>query len=137
FLKTEPEIVSKNEEPFLFQGRIEFKNVSYTYPNSGVVAVRNLSFVIEPGQTVAFVGRTASGKSTILKLIMRQLDPQEGEILIDGKNIRDINLHDFRDQTGIVPQEVFLFSDTIANNIQFGALSDDVSEEELIRVTKL
>lgn len=137
FLKVEPEIVSSNEAPFKFSGKIEFRNVSYTYPNSGITAVRNLSFVIEPGETLAFVGRTASGKSTILKLIMRQLDPQEGEILVDGQNIKDINLYDFRDQTGIVPQEVFLFSDTIANNIKFGALEDDVSEDELIRVTTL
>lgn len=137
FLRVKPEIVSDESKPFALKGRIEFRNVSYTYPNSGITAVRNLSFTLEPGETMAIVGRTASGKSTVLKLLMRQIDPQEGEILIDGKNLKDINLHDFRDQVGIVPQEVFLFSDTIANNIRFGALTDDVSEEELVRVTKL
>ena len=136
FLHTQPAIVSKNNEQFQFQGTIEFRNVSYVYPNSGIEAIKNLSFTIEPNETLAFIGRTGSGKSTILKLILRQIDPTFGEIFIDGKNLKDINLEDFREQSGIVPQEVFLFSDTIANNLRFGALNDNTSEEDLIRVTK-
>ena len=136
FLKTTPEIVVNTSNPFSFKGKIEFKNVSYTYPNSGIVAIKDVSFVIEPNETIAFIGRTGSGKSTLLKLILRQIDPDSGEILIDEQNIKHINLEDFRDQAGIVPQEVFLFSDSIANNLKFGALNDDVTEETLIKVTK-
>ena len=136
FLHTEPQIVNRSEEPFHFKGTIEFRNVTYTYPNSGIVAIKDLSFIIKPNETIAFIGRTGCGKSTILKLILRQIDPDSGDVFIDGINIKDINLEHFRDQTGIVPQEVFLFSDTIRNNLKFGALTDSVPEEELERVTK-
>lgn len=136
FLLTEPSIVVKNNEPFNFNGKIEFKNVSYTYPTSGIKAIENLSFIIQPNETIGFIGRTGCGKSTVLKLMLRQIDPTEGEIFIDGINIKDINLNDFRNQTGIVPQEVFLFSDTISNNLKFGALDETVSDEILEKVTK-
>ncbi|MDP4798387.1 MAG: ABC transporter ATP-binding protein/permease [Crocinitomicaceae bacterium] len=137
FLQTSPEIVNNSTSPFNFQGGIEFKNVSYTYANSGIQAIKNLSFKLEKGQTLGVVGRTGSGKSTILKLLMRQIDPDNGEILIDGVNIKDINMEAYRDQTGIVPQEVFLFSDTIKNNLEFGSIDGNISEERLIEVTKL
>lgn len=136
FLQTAPIIVSKTNEPFHFQGAIEFRNVSYVYPNSGIEAIKNLSFIIKPNETLAFIGRTGAGKSTILKLILRQIDPTSGDIFIDGNNLKDINLEDFRDQSGIVPQEVFLFSDTIENNLRFGALNETATDEDLIRVTK-
>lgn len=136
FLHTYPEIRVNTSTPFSFQGKIEFRNVTYTYPNSGIVAIKNVSFTIQPSETIAFIGRTGAGKSTLLKLMLRQIDPDSGEILIDDQNIKDINLEDFRDQSGIVPQEVFLFSDTIANNLKFGALEENVSEEKLISVTK-
>lgn len=136
FLLTEPSIVVTNNQPFEFKGKIEFKNVTYIYPTSGIKAIDNLSFTIEPNETIGFIGRTGCGKSTILKLMLRQIDPTEGEILIDGINIKDINLNDFRNQTGIVPQEVFLFSDTIANNLKFGSLEDNVSQDTLENVTK-
>ncbi len=136
FLKVEPEIENKNHEAFRFEGNIEFRNVSFRYPSSGIQAIKNLSFKIAPGETFAILGRTGSGKSTILNLLMRQVDPDEGQILIDGKDLRDINLDAFRNQTGIVPQDVFLFSDTIRNNIQFG-VSDghELSDEELVDIT--
>lgn len=136
FLQTKPEIFNSSDIPFEFNGTIEFKNVTYVYPNSGIAAINNLSFKIEPSETIAFIGRTGCGKSTILKLILRQIDPDSGEVFIDGQNIKSINLEDFRDQTGIVPQEVFLFSDSIRNNLKFGALTDDIAESELMRVTK-
>ena len=136
FLNTKSEIFVNNSKELAFVGKIEFSNVSYVYPNSGIKAIDNLSFIIEPNATLAIVGRTGCGKSTILKLILRQIDPTEGAIFIDGKNLKDINLENYRDQAGIVPQEVFLFSDTIANNIKFGALGNEVSQEELIEVTK-
>ena len=136
FLKEEPEIINTNTNPFLFKGAIEFKNVSYTYPNSGIEAIKNLSFKIEPNESFAVVGRTGSGKSTIINLIMRQFDPTSGDIFIDGINIKDINIHDFRKQTGVIPQDVFLFSDTIGNNIKFGSNDKNVSEADLIEITK-
>jgi ATP-binding cassette subfamily B protein len=136
FLQVKPTIVSPTDKAFSFQGKIEFKNVTYQYPNSGITAIKNLSFCVYPGETVAFVGKTGSGKSTILHLLMRQYDPASGEIFLDDQPIKDINIHDFRNQTGIVPQEVFLFSDSIRNNVQFGSLNDQVSEDELVNSLK-
>ncbi len=137
FLNVKPEIESKNKSTFTFNGKIEFKNVSYTYPNSGIEAIKNISFVIEPGDSFGVVGNTGSGKTTILNLMMRQFDLTEGEILIDGINIKDINLDKFRQETGVIPQEVFLFSDTIGNNIKFGAKDDSkISEDDLVNIAK-
>lgn len=135
FLKQQPEIINTNHDAFNFDGKIEFKNVTFTYEGATQPSIKNLSFTIEPNQTVAFVGKTASGKSTILKLLMRQVEPQSGEILIDGQSLNTINLDAFRDQTGIVPQEVFLFSDTIANNIRFGT-KETISDDEVLKVTE-
>ncbi len=137
FLKTKPDIVNNSNAPFKFEGKIEFRNVYYTYPNSGITAIKDLSFIILKGESLGIVGKTGSGKSTILKLLMRQIEPDQGEILIDGVNIKDINLEEFKNQTGIVPQDVFLFSDSIRNNLEFGSLEGEVSEERLIEVTKM
>jgi ATP-binding cassette subfamily B protein len=102
-------------------GAIEFRNVSFTYPDSGVKALTNLSFKIESGKSLAIIGRTGSGKTTIANLICRLYDATEGEILIGGKNIKDWDLHLLRRQIGYVPQDSFLFSDTIESNIAFGS----------------
>lgn len=126
----------KSIDLFDFKGKIEFRNVSYTYPNSGITAINNLSFVISKGESLGIVGKTGSGKSTILKLLMHQIVPDKGEILIDGISLEKINIDHFRDQTGIVPQDVFLFSDTIKNNLMFGTIKEDISEKQLIDVTK-
>jgi ATP-binding cassette, subfamily B, multidrug efflux pump len=120
FLKTQPEIVNPTREIQSIKGKIEFKNVSFTYPGTNITALKNLSFVIHPGQTLAITGKTGSGKSTIANLLLRLYDVTEGEILIDDKNIKEINLDQLRKITGYVPQEVFLFSDSIGNNIAFG-----------------
>lgn len=135
FLETKPAIVNKVHAPFNFKGTIEFKNVSYSYPNSGIKAIDNLSFKIEPAQTLGIIGRTGSGKSTTLKLICRQIDADEGQILIDGVDIKTINLDAFKKQLGIVPQDVFLFSDSIKSNLNFG-IDRELTKEELIQVTK-
>lgn len=135
FLNEAPDIVNTVDTPFSFEGKIEFRNVTFTYPNSGIMAVSNLSFILNKGESLGIVGKTGSGKSTILNLLMRQVEPDQGTVLIDDVDIRDINLSDLRKQTGIVPQDVFLFSDTIKNNLRFGAL-DDVDKEKMIEVTK-
>jgi ATP-binding cassette subfamily B multidrug efflux pump len=135
FLETKPAIVNEVHAPFNFNGTIEFKNVSYSYPNSGIKAIDNLSFKIESGETLGIIGRTGSGKSTILKLICRQVDADEGQILIDGLDIKTINLDAFKKQLGIVPQDVFLFSDSIKSNLNFGT-DRELTKEELIQVTK-
>ncbi|NBR15059.1 MAG: ABC transporter ATP-binding protein [Crocinitomicaceae bacterium] len=136
FLETEPEISNSSSESFEFNGEIEFKNVSFTYPNTGIEALKNVSFKLKKGDTLAIVGKTGSGKSSVLNLMMRQYDCNSGEILVDGKNIKNINLDAFREQSGVVPQDVFLFSDSIANNLTFGLKSNQVTEKELIEVTK-
>lgn len=137
FLKEPPEVVNPNEKPFDFNGKIVFKNVSYTFPSSGIHAIKNLSFEVNKGETLAVLGRTGSGKSTIINLVMRQFDPQSGSIEIDDQPITEINIGDFRKQTGIVPQDVFLFSDSIKDNVAFGLSEDrEVSDEEIISILK-
>ena len=120
FLNTHPKVQNTCEDDIDLSGNITFKNVSFTYPESGIKALKNISFKIEKGKTLAIVGKTGAGKSSIINLIMRNYDVDSGEILIGNKNIKNINLNQLRDRTGIVPQDVFLFSDTIENNIAFG-----------------
>tara|TARA_Y100000766_G_C18911710_1_gene608669 strand:+ start:492 stop:2279 length:1788 start_codon:yes stop_codon:yes gene_type:complete len=120
FLLTEPKIKNHTEEPIKIKGAIEFKNVQFTYPESGIEALKNISFKIEPGKTLAIVGKTGSGKSTIIQLLNRLYDITKGEILIDNSPIQTINLNELRSQTGCVLQDVFLFSDSVKNNISFG-----------------
>ena len=129
-LKIEPEIVNKTEEQRRFNGEIEFKNVSFTYPHTGIEALKNVSFKISKGQKLAVLGRTASGKSTIADLLLRFYDVTEGQILIDGVDIRELDINNLRKQIGYVPQNVFLFSDSIANNISFGREDADESSIE-------
>lgn len=124
FLNTEPLVKSPDSKPIIINGVIEFRNVSFTYRDSGIKALDNVSFKINPGESLAIIGRTGSGKSTIANLMCRLYDVDEGEILIDGKNIKEINITELRRQMGYVPQEVFLFSDTIANNIAFGNVKE-------------
>lgn len=137
FLETEPTIVNSNYSKFDFKGSIEFKNVNFTYDNTGIQALKNLSFKIKQGDTLAIIGKTGSGKSTILNLILRQFDTDSGTVLIDGQAIEKINTDSFREQCGVVSQDVFLFSDTIANNLKFGIKDGEASAEELVSVTEL
>lgn len=119
FLDTKSDIINTNHENYPIKGDIEFRNVSYVYPNTGIKALDKLSFKIEAGKSLAIMGKTGSGKSTIALLLCRLIDPTEGEILIDGKNLKDHNLVNYRKFIGYIPQESFLFSDTIENNIGF------------------
>ena len=120
FLKEQPEFSNGSHKPTSFEGRIEFKNVSFTYPNSGITALKDVSFTIEPGNSLGVLGKTGAGKSTIAALMVRQYDPTEGAILVDGVDIKNWDLPTLKSYLGWVPQEAFLFSDTIANNIAFG-----------------
>ena len=119
FLDMKTDIINTNHDVYPIKGDIEFKNVSYVYPNTGLKALNNLSFKIEAGKSLAIMGKTGSGKSTIALLLCRLIDPTEGEILIDGKNLKDHKLENYRKFIGYIPQESFLFSDTIENNIGF------------------
>jgi len=130
FLHEQPEIKSPIAALHTVQGHIAFNNVSFVYPDTGIEALKNVSFTAEPGQMIAIIGRTGSGKSTIANLIMRMYDSTGGEITIDHIPVRQLNLDNYRSQVGFVPQEVFLFSDTIANNIAFSADVPDMAKVE-------
>lgn len=134
FLKTKPAIHSGNRAVSSIQGHIRFSEVSFTYPDTGIKALDKVSFEIRPGQVLAIIGRTGSGKSTIANLLMRMYDADSGTITIDGVVIKEYNLQSLRQQVGFVPQEVFLFSDTITNNIAFGL--DAVDEEQIAQAAK-
>ena len=132
FLDVEPEIKSNSDKKsFSFQNEVSFNEVSFTYKNTRVKALNKLSFTIKKGETFAIIGKTGSGKSTILALLLRQLDPDSGQVSYDSSDLTNMNLELFRNQVGIVPQEVFLFSDTIKNNILFGANNNSATETEL------
>jgi ATP-binding cassette subfamily B protein len=135
FMKIQPEVVSTSYEPFVFKGSVEFSNVSFTYDNTGIEALKNLNFKVEKGETLAVIGKTGSGKSSIISLLMRQFDPTDGEIKIDHQDLKKINLETYRNNVGIVPQDVFLFSDSISNNLKFGALDEEIEERDLIEYT--
>ena len=121
FLHEQPEIISPDVPTRQLAGKIEFKDVSFNYPDTGIQALKQVSFVANPGEMVAIIGRTGSGKSTIANLILRMYDTTGGHILIDDKDITQLNLDGYRAQIGFVPQEVFLFSDIISHNIAFSA----------------
>lgn len=127
-MHTQPSIQSGSEPITDFKGRIEFKDVSFTYPDTGIEALKNISFVVEPGERLIIVGKTASGKSTIAELLLRFYNVTSGAIYIDGKNINTIKLESLRQKMGYVPQNVFLFSDLISENIKFGAPHSEPSE---------
>ncbi len=120
FLEHDPEIKNICDTPSKISGTIEFKEVSFTYDDTNITALKNVSFKVQKGETLAILGNTGSGKSTIINLIARLYDVDEGELLIDHKNIEQLNLNSLRQSIGFVPQEAFLFSDTIKNNIKFG-----------------
>ncbi|CAM4052989.1 ABC transporter ATP-binding protein [Flavobacterium antarcticum] len=134
FLKIEPEIQNRNPESTPINGTLAFENVGFTYEDTDIVALRNVSFTLDKGQTLAIIGKTGSGKSTILTLISRLYDVNEGKITIDGTDIRDLNLFDLRNSIGVVPQDAFLFSDSIKNNIKFG--NEDATDEEVFEAAK-
>ena len=134
FLKIEPEIKNTSTTHSQIKGEIEFNNVSYTYDDTNITALKNISFTIKNGETLGVLGKTGSGKSTILSLLTRMYDISLGTIKIDGEEISKLNLYDLRNSIGIVPQDAFLFSDTIKNNIKFG--NEYATDEEVIEAAK-
>lgn len=134
FLNTEPEIKNTVDKLTPIKGDIEFKQVSFVYPDTKIEALKNVSFSLKSGQTLAILGKTGSGKSTILDLIGRLYDIDKGSILIDNTPIADLNLLSLRESIGYVPQDAFLFSDSIRNNIMFG--KEDATENEVIAAAK-
>ena len=131
FLDTEPKILSKNLPADVnLEGDIRFEDVNFVYPDTGIHALKNLSFHIKSGEKVAIVGKTGSGKTTIVQLLLRLYDPSSGRVLIDGTDIREYDLFALRAQIGYVPQDGFLFSDTITNNIGFGLAEADQAKVE-------
>ena len=134
FMEATPVIQSAPSETAYSADKLEeitFDKVSFTYPETGIAAAKDVSFTIKPGQIVAITGRTGSGKSTLAQLAMRIFDPESGEIRINGKSLPEWNLTSFRSLCGYVPQDVFLFSDTIQNNIAFGIEGGDASLDDV------
>jgi ATP-binding cassette subfamily B multidrug efflux pump len=134
FLKTENDIISHKDIEMDVEGNISFKNVTFIYPDTGIKALNDVSFDIKAGESVAIIGTTASGKSTLGNVLLRLFDISSGEISIDGVDLRHLNISDYRGQVGYVPQEVFLFSDSINNNIRFG--KEEASDEEVIKASQ-
>jgi ATP-binding cassette subfamily B protein len=134
FLKEEPEIKNPTELPSKIEGTIQFENVSFDYEDTHIKALDNISFTVEKGKTLAILGKTGSGKSTILSLISRLYDVTEGTINIDNQPITTLNLYDLRNQISVVPQDAFLFSDSIKNNIKFG--NEKATDEEVMEAAK-
>ena len=134
FLEQEPEIINNNKSSTEIFGKVTFKEVSFTYEDTNIKALKDISFTVEFGETIAILGNTGSGKSTIIELISRLYDTTLGTILLDDKPIKELNLNDVRSQIGFVPQDPFLFSDTIGNNIKFG--KEEATEEEIIEAAK-
>lgn len=134
FLEVQPEIINTATETASIRGHIEFSEVNFTYQDTNIQALKSVSFTVEPGETLAIIGNTGSGKSTILELIARLYDVETGSYTMDGSAAMDLNLEDLRDSIGYVPQDAFLFSDTIRNNILFGR--KEATEEEVIQAAK-
>jgi len=134
FLKIQPEIKNKADQTSVIEGKITFNHVSFTYEDTNITALNNVSFTVNKGETLAILGKTGSGKSSILSLISRLYDVKDGVITIDGNDIKDLNLHDVRESIAVVPQDAFLFSDSIKNNIKFG--KEGATDEEVIEAAK-
>ncbi|WP_436517996.1 ABC transporter ATP-binding protein [Ekhidna sp. To15] len=134
FLSTETDIVSEKSIEREIEGRIVFDDVSFTYPDSGIKALKKVSFEVRPGESIAIVGTTGSGKSTIANMVCRLYDIDNGKIEIDEIGVKDYDISSLRSQIGYVPQDVFLFSDSIENNISFG--NRQMSKEEIERAAE-
>jgi ATP-binding cassette subfamily B protein len=136
FLATEPTITNPTEIPFKFEGNVRFSSVSLTYEDTGIHAIKNLSFELNQGSQLGILGRTGSGKSSVIALLTRQIEANSGAIEVDHQALNSINLYDLRKRIAVVPQDVFLFSDTIRNNVTFGC-SEPVDDATVIEALKM
>lgn len=134
FLTIEPTIYNTSKEKHVITGKIEFKNVSFTYEDTNIEALSNISFELNTGETLAILGKTGSGKSSIISLVSRMYDATSGSVYMDNKLIKDVNLNDLRNNISVVPQDAFLFSDSIKNNIKFG--NENATDAEIIEAAK-
>lgn len=134
FLKQIPEIQNNNLSSSQLKGNVTFKDVTFTYDDTNITALKNINFSVKTGETLAILGKTGSGKSTIIELISRLYDTKKGRILLDDIPIKKVNLNDVRSQIGFVPQDPFLFSESIEENIKFG--KESATEEEIISAAK-
>ncbi|EZH73156.1 ABC transporter [Aquimarina atlantica] len=134
FLSQEPEITNTVTQKTPITGNINFDNVSFTYDDTNITALKNISFEVKNGETIGIIGKTGSGKSTILDLIGRLYDVSSGEIRIDGVPLKDLNLTNLRESIGYVPQDAFLFSDSIQNNIKFG--NENATDDQVYEAAK-
>jgi len=132
FMNTTPSIVTGHQSVELSKDSIHFDQVNFTYPETGIHALKNISFSIPPSQKWAIVGRTGCGKSTLAELLFRRYDPDNGSIRIGHTNLQEVDLKTYRSQIGYTPQEVFLFSDTVANNILFGVKEETSSQADIV-----
>ena len=133
FLEQEPDIFSKEKSVPMRGGKISFNNVGFVYPDSGIQALKGVSFELEEGKTLGIIGETGSGKSTLANLIPRLYDVSEGKVRIGDSSIQDIDLLQLREAIGYVPQDSFLFSDSIANNINFGLSQVESNSDERMK----
>jgi len=135
FLNTKPSIINISNNKLNIDGEIHFKEISLTFKETEIKALNNISFKVKRGESIALMGDVGSGKSTLLELLCRVYDPNEGEILIDQNNIKNININELRNCIGYVPQSTFLFSDTIENNIKFG--KSNASNYEIVKSAEI
>ena len=135
FLNQKSEIINNEKDNFNLKGKVEFKNIDYTYKESGIRALKDISFVLNKGEKLGIIGKTGSGKTTLINLIVRLYNSTNGNIFIDNKKIEDLNIKSLRHQIGYVSQDVFLFSDSIKNNIKFGDINSSIND--IIKVCKI
>ena len=136
FLDTKPAIVTPpNAVAHTLKGEVTFSDMTFTYPHTGITALRHFALQVQPGQKIAIIGKTGSGKSTLAHMLLRMYDTQQGAVLFDGIDIRQLDLEELRKQIAYTPQEAFLFSDTIFNNIRFGR--DNATEADVREAARM
>ena len=136
-INTEPSIRDGHGTDAPREGSVEFRNVSFRYPGTSGYVLHDISFTASKGETVAFIGATGSGKTTIVDLIPRFYDATEGQVLVDGVDVREYRLHDLRDRIGYVPQKAFMFKGTVDSNVRYGDGSEEVTEEQVRRAVRI
>ena len=136
-INTEPSVRDGPGTDAPRQGTVEFRNVSFRYPGTSGDVLHNISFTASKGETVAFIGSTGSGKTSIVDLVPRFYDATEGQVLVDGVDVREYRLQDLRDRIGYVPQKAFMFKGTIDSNVRYGDVSAEATEEQVVRAVRI